>query len=63
MSEAEYMYDDGGLLAEQDFYAEDCEEYDGNCRRCPHKYHCWSSEYRRNKHRYFQLKQKVRDKS
>ena len=28
MSETECMDDDGGLLAEQDFYAEDCEDYD-----------------------------------
>lgn len=48
MSEAEYMDDDGGLLAEQDSYGEDCEEYDGECRRCPHKYHCWSSDYRQS---------------
>ena len=49
MSEAEYMDDDGGLLAEQDSYLEECEELDGDCHRCPHKYHCWSSDYRKNK--------------
>ena len=47
MSETECMDDDGGLLAEQDFYAEDCEDYDGDCHRCTHKYNCWSSDYRR----------------
>ena len=51
MSEAEYMDDEGGLLAEQDSYVEDCEDYDGNCRKCPNKYNCWSSDYRQEKNK------------
>lgn len=47
MSEAEYMDDDGGLLAEQDSYIEECEEVDGDCKKCRHKYLCWSSDYRK----------------
>ena len=38
--------DVGGILAEQDSYEEECEELDGECRYCPHKYTCWSSYYR-----------------
>ena len=46
MSYADDFEDVGGILAEQDSYIEDCEEYEGNCRRCPNKYNCWSSTYR-----------------
>lgn len=42
MSEAEYM----DAEQEQDFYTEDCEDYDGDCNRCPYNYSCWSSDYR-----------------
>ena len=45
MSEAEFCSDDGGYLAEQDFYAEECEYYKGECNICPHKYRCESSDY------------------
>lgn len=46
MSYADDFEDIGGILSEQDSYIEDCEEYEGNCRRCPNKYNCWSSTYR-----------------
>ena len=45
MSEAEFCADEGGYLAEQDFYAEECENYEGECHRCPYKYRCQSSDY------------------
>lgn len=42
MSYAEDFEDIGGILAEEDSYIEDCEDYDENCKKCPHKNHCWS---------------------
>lgn len=48
MSEADYL-SDGGYYANQDFYAEECSEYDGNCKKCPYEYNCDSSEYNRNR--------------
>lgn len=45
MSEAEFCADEGGYLAEQDFYAEECENYEGECHKCPYKYRCQSSDY------------------
>jgi hypothetical protein len=38
--------DIGGYLADQDFYAEECE---GNCKKCPYKYGCQSSDYNRRR--------------
>lgn len=38
--------DVGGYLAEQDFYAEEC---DGECRECEYKYQCDSSDYNRRR--------------
>ena len=35
----------GELWAEQDSYTDDCNELDGDCFVCPHKYTCWDSEY------------------
>ena len=49
MSYADDFEDVGGILAEQDSYIDDCEEYEGNCKRCPNKYSCWSSDYSRNR--------------
>ena len=43
--------DVGGLLAEQDSYIEDCDDNDGDCTICEHKYVCWASEYRQNPRR------------
>lgn len=48
MSEANYL-SDGGYYANQDFYAEECAEYKGNCKKCPYEHNCDSSEYNRNK--------------
>ena len=48
MSYADDFEDSGGLLAEQDSFVEDCEDVDGDCRRCSHKYTCWSSDYNTN---------------
>ena len=52
MSYAEDFEDTGGILAEQDYFAEDCENYDGECSECPHKYQCWSSTYNENRRRH-----------
>ena len=52
MSYAEDFEDDGAILAEQDSFIDDCEELDGNCKKCPNKYICWSSDYNKNKERY-----------
>ena len=46
MSYAEDFEDIGGWYANQDYYAEACEEYDGNCRKCDCKYECDKSQYR-----------------
>ena len=51
MSWAEDFEDTGGILAEQDSFIEDCEDYEGECSECPHKYRCWSSSYTKNKDR------------
>lgn len=54
MSYGEEISDDGAYLAEQDYYAEQCEINDGDCRICPHKYECQSSDYNRERMgRYF----------
>ncbi len=45
MSYADDFEDIGGYFADQDFFAEECEDYDGNCRKCPYKYECESSDY------------------
>ena len=47
MSYGEEISDDGAYLAEQDYYAEQCEINDGDCKVCPHKYECQSSDYKR----------------
>lgn len=52
MSYAEDFEDDGAIQAEQDSFIEDCEELDGNCKKCPNKYICWSSDYVRKDMRY-----------
>ena len=45
MSYAEDFEDIGGIMAEQDSYAEDCDDYEGDCKRCPNQYSCWNSDY------------------
>lgn len=47
MSEAEYIDDIGGYYADQDFYAEECGEYDGNCLICPYRYECDCSDLKK----------------
>ena len=49
MSYADDFEDVGGYLADQDFYAEECENYDGNCKKCPYEHHCQSSDYNKAK--------------
>lgn len=46
MSYASDCEDDGAILAEQESFIEDCEELDGDCKECSHKYICWSSDYK-----------------
>lgn len=41
--------DIGGYLADQDSYVDDCEEYEGNCKKCPHRYNCQSSDYNKRR--------------
>ena len=40
MSEAEYMDDIGGYLADQDYIAMICEEQHGDCSDCPERDNC-----------------------
>lgn len=44
---SEIDYEDGGYYADQDFFAEECGKYDGNCNKCPHKYECDSSDIKK----------------
>lgn len=46
MSYADDFEDIGGYYAEQDSYAEDCEEYEGECKKCPNKWNCDGSYYK-----------------
>ena len=48
MSEAEYMDDIGGYLADQDYIAWVCEEQHGDCSDCPEKDSCDYCEVRKN---------------
>ena len=45
MSYADDCEDIGGWYAEQDFYAEECADNDGECSKCPHRRRCSSSDY------------------
>ena len=53
MSYAEDFEDVGGYFAEQDYYAEECDEYEGECKRCPHKKRCQSSDYNKRRLRQY----------